>query len=178
LSREEQIKTESAAPVVDGDAPEPVQVQINITLQLDEVAEVEADRLKQDAHRPPRRHELIQLAGRIYDARRTRDKMLGRRLFGEPAWDMLLALYCLPARGELLGVTALTHAANTPEATGHRWQQTLTEEGLIERGPPGFPARKQIMKLTTKGRELMERYLTRLFYADAPTPLQPRAVGG
>jgi hypothetical protein len=46
----------------------------------------------------------------------------------------------------------------------------LTEEGLIERGPPGAPAQKQIVRLTGQGRELMEKYLTRLFYSENPIP--------
>ncbi len=103
--------------------------------------------------------------------------MLDRQLFGEPAWDMLLALYCLPARGERLTITALTLAADTPQTTGHRWQTILTEEGLIERGPLELDARKQFVRLTEKGRRLLDDYLTSLFYCDTPAPPYPEAVG-
>ena len=103
---------------------------------------------------------------------------MDRQLFGEPAWDMMLALYCLPARGERLTTTGLSLAATAPATTGHRWQAILTEEGLIERGPKEIDARKQMVRLTDKGRTLLEGYLTRLFYCDTPVPDHPEAAGG
>jgi DNA-binding MarR family transcriptional regulator len=91
---------------------------------------------------------------------------------------MLLALYCLPARGELLTITALNYAADVHQTTGLRWQKTLRDEGLMERGPKGEDGRKQFLRLTTKGRTLMEQYLTRLFYSETPYPPLPEAAGG
>jgi DNA-binding MarR family transcriptional regulator len=134
--------------------------------------------LKASAKRLPDRRELCRLACRIYDARRTRDKLMDHKLFSEPAWDMLLALYCLPARGERLTVTALSLAANTQVTTGLRWQKALTEHGLIERGPGGVDQRKQMVRLTAEGREMMNTYLTRLFYCDTPMPPHPELAGG
>ena len=104
--------------------------------------------------------------------------MLNSQLFGEPAWDLLLALYCLPARGYILRVTALSYAADLPETTGHRWQATLIKEGLIERGPVGVPPSKHSVRLTPKGRTLLENYLIRLFYVSTPTPPHPERAGG
>jgi DNA-binding MarR family transcriptional regulator len=162
-------------PPIDKGSNEPpaedIRLQIDLRLRLDEVAEVEAEVLRVGARRQPNQHDLRRLASSMYDARRRRDRMLGHRLFGEPGWDMLLALYCLPRRGVMMTVTALTHSANVPETTGLRWQKTLTEEGLIERGPQGADARKQIIRLTSSGRDLLERYLTRLFHCG--TPVRP-----
>jgi DNA-binding MarR family transcriptional regulator len=95
-----------------------------------------------------------------------RDRMLDQELFGEPAWDMLLALYCLPSRGICLGVTSLSHAANVPETTGWRCQKLLLERGLIRRGPHVHDARQQLVGLTGKGKQLLETYLIRIFNAD------------
>lgn len=158
--------------------PEDLHLHIDLRLELDQIAELHAEQLRLKSRRPPTRKELVRLACRIYDARRTRDRMFDRKLFGEPAWDMLLALYCLPARGERLGVTSLSLAANVAQATGHRWQINLINEGLIERGPPGLDARRQLLRLTVKGRKLLESYLTRLFYCDTPVPPHPEAAGG
>jgi DNA-binding MarR family transcriptional regulator len=108
------------------------------------------------------KEELRELASRIYDARRTRGKILGRKLFGEPAWDMLLALYCLPVRGLVMSVTTLNYCADVPQTTGHRWQQVLACDGLIERGPKQMDARRQVVRLTPRGTTLMEKYLGRL----------------
>ena len=149
-------------------------LRVDLRLKLGEVAQLEAELLRRDARRPPSRGELTQLASKIYKSRRVRDRVLdkgGRGLFGEPAWDMLLALYCFPSRGELLTVTSLSFAAEVPQTTGHRWQQILIGEALIERGPETCAdLRRRFVRLTTRGRSLMESYLTRLFYSDAPLP--------
>ena len=113
----------------------------------------------------------------MYDARRARDRILDSELFGEPAWDMLLALYALPARGFLMTVKTLSCSANVPITTGHRWQKTLTAEGLIERGPQGVDHRNQIVRLTPKGRALLDEYLTRLFYLDLRAPSKLDLIG-
>ena len=151
--------------------------QIDLRLHLNEVVEVEAEQLRAGACRQPTRRELCRLACEMYDARRRRDRMLNGQLFGEPAWDMLLALYCLPARGEVLAVTSLSNAAEVPESTGLRWQRTLIKEGLIERGPT-VRGGGQLVRLTSKGRSLLENYLTWLFYLGTPTPPHPERAGG
>lgn len=155
-----------------------IRVQIDLRLHLEEVVDVEARHLEAKSHRPPTKKELCKLACQIYDARRTRNRMLSSELFGEPAWDMLLALYCLPARGFTMRLTALSHASDVAESTGHRWQAVLTDKGLIERGPLGITPNKHLVRLTQKGRQLLENYLTRLFYVSTPTPPFPERAGG
>ena len=169
-------------PIIDTGSEEPaaeaIRLQIDLRLRLDEVAEVEAEQLREGARRQPTKSELCHLACRMYDARRQRDRMMNRKLFGEPGWDMLLALYCLPARGLVFGPKGLTHAADVPTTTGQRWQSLLTEEGLIERVPPYFDPRRQFLRLNEKGIALMVAYLTRLFYCDTPAPAHPESAGG
>jgi DNA-binding MarR family transcriptional regulator len=139
------------------------RLQIDVRLGLNEVAAAEEEQLRRNPRRQPTTRELARLAGKIYDARRSRERMFKDQLFGEPAWDMLLALYALPTRGMALGVTSLTHAANVPPTTGLRWQTILFEEGLIQRGPHVSDNRQQLVGLTEKGRMLMEKYLIRLY---------------
>ena len=149
------------------------RLQIDLRLGLDEVAAAEEEQLRRKPRRRLGHRELTSLAEKLYDARRGRDRVFNNELFGEPAWDMLLALAAYPTRGILLGVTSLSYAANCPPATGLRWQKILEEEGLIKRGPRVPDSRVQLVGLTDKGRRLMERYLTRLFYCqsqDAPDP--------
>jgi hypothetical protein len=109
------------------------QLQIDLRLGLDEVAAAEEERLRRIPRRRPTRRELSTLALRLYDARRGRDRLFEDGLFGEPGWDMLLALY---------------------------------EQGLIERGPQVRDSRQQLLRLTNKGRMMMERYLIRLFFCE------------
>jgi DNA-binding MarR family transcriptional regulator len=75
---------------------------------------------------------------------------------------MLLALYCFPARGEMLTVSSLSYAAEVPLATGIRWQKVLGEQGLIESSPEGIDRRRKFVRLTSIGRAMMDRILTRL----------------
>jgi len=145
--------------------------EINLRLRLDEVVNVEEVELRRTRPNGPTRKQLCQLACQIYDARRARNRVLGSDLFGEPAWDILLALYCCPARGEALTVTSLSLAAEIKPTTGHRWQEYLTEKGLIKRGPSrDGDARRVHVALTKDGRDLMEGYLTRLFFCSTPVP--------
>ena len=147
------------------------RLQIDLRLGLDEVAAAEEEQLRRAPRRRLGYEELIDLADKLYEARRGRDRIFNDELFGEPAWDMLLALFAYPTKGIFLGVTSLSHAANAAPATGLRWQKILEQEGLIRRGPPVRDSRVQLVGLTDKGRRLMERYLSRLFYCqsqDAP----------
>jgi DNA-binding MarR family transcriptional regulator len=168
LSRQDQLKLSTdvrGSGELDG---EDLLVRINFRLRLDEIADVETGHLRLSASRTPVGSQLRSLAYKIYKERRLRDQIVEEKLFGEPAWDMLLALYCLPARGELLTATSLTYAAEVPQATGVRWQRLLLSQGLIERGPDGVDGRKKFVRLTTDGRDLMHRVLSRLFYYNAP----------
>lgn len=178
MSRQDQL----IIPVIDRDESDPdaddIRLQIDLRLTLDEVSSVEAEILRQHNDDQPTRGQLCQLACKIYDARRTRDRILSDHLFGEPAWDMLLALYCLPSRGEMLRPTALSHAAAVAETTGIRWQRILMDKDLIERGPVELSCRRQFVRLTEKGRALMDRYLTRLFFCKTPIPPHPDRAGG
>lgn len=90
--------------------------------------------------------------------------MLDRKLFGEPGWDMLLALYCLPTRGERLCITALSNASGGSLTTGLRWQAILIEDGLIERFPDENDGRRDFVRLTERGRNQLEDYLLWLFH--------------
>jgi DNA-binding MarR family transcriptional regulator len=133
---------------------------------LDEVADVQAKLLPANARGQPSSRDLRELASQIYESRCEQHRLLSGKNYGEPAWDMMIALYCFPRKGIFLGVTSLAHVANISEAAGSRWQRVLLEEGLIERGPCVDDARRQLVRLTDNGRRLIESYLIRLFYRD------------
>jgi len=151
----------------------------SILLRLATAAEEAAKMLEDEriAAQPTRR-QLANLACRIYEARRTRDKCFDRLLFTDPAWDMMLALYYLPARGEILTVSGLCHASGAPHTTALRWQGELIDAGLVERGPEGIDRRRHLVRLTAEGRAILERYLTRIFNYRPPQLGDPEAVGG
>ena len=174
VSRREKISVPNPSDASRELPSEDLNFQINVRLHLGEIVDIEAAELQRQRPLAPSRKQLCQLACRIYDARRGRDRFLSRKLLGEPGWDMLLALYCLPARGELLTVSSASLAADAAVATGIRWQRILLKEKLIERGPSyDSDGRRIHVKLTKQGRDLLEAYLTRLYYCDTPAPPHP-----
>jgi DNA-binding MarR family transcriptional regulator len=107
------------------------------------------------------RDRLIDLACRIYDMRRARSHYFHNSLLGEPVWDMLLALFCLPAmRWEKLTVSRLSQAAGVPLTTGLRWSKLMEQKGLVERCPDPLDARRIYVTLSGQGEQLMCDYLS------------------
>lgn len=112
---------------------------------------------------------LCELAARIYRVRRERRHFFADDLFADPAWDMLLYLYCAQASGKETSVTSLIYSAEIPQSTGLRWVQTLITCGLAARRPHPTDRRRILMTLTEVGLTQVEQYLehanTRLFQA-------------
>jgi len=143
-----------------------IVLRINLRLSGGEVSDLQIAQLGPKEEGKPTPKDLMSLAGSIYDARRARDRMMGETFFGEPAWDMLLALYAQPARGLPMAVTTLNQCAGVPPSTALRWQKLLLRHGLIDRSPKLFDGRSQIVRLSDHGRALMDAYLTRRFSAE------------
>lgn len=170
MSRQDRLHPLEIDDVLPDGLADDDRLQIGLRLGLDKVAAVEVEKLRLRPRRRPNRLQLVSLARHLYQARLDRKKLFDGELFGEPAWDMLLALYHLPQRGEVLTVSTLTVAAGIPATTGLRWQQTLIDEGLIQRGPHILDRRLQLVGLTHQGRLLMDEYLTRLFFCHGGLP--------
>jgi DNA-binding MarR family transcriptional regulator len=104
--------------------------------------------------------QLTDLACQIYESRRVRARFLNGSLLGEPVWDMLLALYCFAARGEVLSVSGLCHAAGVPPTTALRWSQIMEQKKLIHRTKDNKDARRAYVALTADGKRAMSEYLS------------------
>jgi DNA-binding MarR family transcriptional regulator len=107
----------------------------------------------------PTRAELVRLATQIHKLRQARSRFLSSSLFGEPAWDMMLALYCLPPGKPNLSVSKLCYAAGVPGSTALRWTQILEANNLIRRSPDPCDRRRFFVTLSTAGEEFMSRSL-------------------
>ena len=107
--------------------------------------------------------QLVDLACRIYDTRRARARYFETSMFGEPVWDMLLALFCLQSRRTRLSVSGLSYAADVPQTTGLRWMRRLEKEGLIARTRDWRDGRRSFLHLTPKGEQLMRDYLSGIY---------------
>jgi DNA-binding MarR family transcriptional regulator len=165
MSRQDKLRPPVVAQGPEG-PDDDFMLEVNLRLRLDEAADLEAELLRIRARRQPSQKELRRLARKIYDARRLRDRLLDRELFGEPAWDMLLALYHLPALGHMLTTTGLCCCSGAPPTTALRWVNTLVAQELVERGPHLKDGRMHLVRLTEEGRALLDRYLARLLHCE------------
>lgn len=80
---------------------------------------------------PPRSSVTEDQALCILELRRGRDAALGRDLFADPAWDILLELYAARLSDSRLAVRDLANSINLPERTAARWICVLAEHGLV-----------------------------------------------
>ena len=146
------------------------RLQIDLRLGLDQMAAAEEEKLRQLPRRRPTRAQLTRLAAHLFKARRDRVRLFEDHMFGEPAWDMLLALYFMPQRGEVITCSSLSSLAQVPGTTGLRWQKRLIDEGLVHRGPHILDGRQVLLALTHRGRLLMDEYLSKLFLCQGGLP--------
>ena len=94
------------------------------------------------------------------------------RLFGEPAWDILLDLYAAAVRGETVSVSNACRAADAPPSTALRWLRHLEDERLVERSADSTDARRHFVRLSKRGLERMQAY-----FADCRHELEMLATG-
>jgi DNA-binding MarR family transcriptional regulator len=103
--------------------------------------------------------ELVTIARLIFQARANRTRQFKQAIFGEPAWDMLLALYA-SADSTRLPVGQICSLSGSPPTTALRWLDYLEREQFVLRRPHPHDARSAIVELTSKGRSALEEYLS------------------
>lgn len=102
---------------------------------------------------------LHALASAICDARRARGKYFPGELFADPAWDILLGLYCARNRGEQITVTGVGLSVGLAQATSFRWLNELEKAGLIKRVRDPGHRRRVFVTLTASGYEKVTLWL-------------------
>ena len=95
---------------------------------------------------------------RLQRLRASRDRIFGKGLFGEPAWDILLDLYAAQLRSRQESVASVCVAAGVPSSTAVRWIKILLNEGLVLRLSDTRDEYRCLLALTPKGVEAMERF--------------------
>jgi DNA-binding MarR family transcriptional regulator len=105
---------------------------------------------------------LPQLACGIHNCRRERRRYFPDQLFADPAWDMILALYCAEGRGEQLSVTSLGYSVGLPQATAARWIGSLRRAGLIEQQPDERDGRRKFLRLSSLAQDNVTAWLERV----------------
>jgi DNA-binding MarR family transcriptional regulator len=105
---------------------------------------------------------LQAIARKLFLHRRERLKKLNPAMFGEPAWDMLLALYFTEDAGPRQTVGQLIKMSNAPATSALRWVHYLEKEHLVVREAHPNDRRVMFLDLTSKARDLLEDYLKSL----------------
>jgi DNA-binding MarR family transcriptional regulator len=95
-------------------------------------------------------------------ARRMRETFLGKNLFEDPAWDMLLDLFDAELEGVQVSVSSLCIAAGVAPTTALRWIAKMTEMELFIRHPDPADRRRAFMTLSPRASEAMQAYMIAL----------------
>jgi predicted transcriptional regulator len=121
-----------------------------------------ADRAPEGAvHHPPLAASTVERAMQAYRDRRRREQVFGdASLFGEPAWDIMLDLFVAAAQEKRIAVTSACIGSAVPATTALRWIKILEDRGLIEREVDEGDARRTFVRLSPRGCDLMEEFLT------------------
>jgi DNA-binding MarR family transcriptional regulator len=103
---------------------------------------------------------LRRRARALFNIRRRRAKIFGQSMFGEPAWDMLLALYVLEEYSDRHTVGRVMRYAGTPTTTGLRWLQYLVGKQLVIREEHPHDRRSALVRLSPKGQQLLNAFFS------------------
>lgn len=127
---------------------------------LDPLSEVDQDG-------PLSRETLVSRARIVLHNRRARARHFKRTLFGEPAWEVLLALYIAEDSGARQTLGRLADQTETPLSTVIRWIDFLEIDRLVERVPHPNDKRVVFVRMLEKGRMAMDRYLSEMAWRSA-----------
>jgi DNA-binding MarR family transcriptional regulator len=106
--------------------------------------------------------EQARLLRKVQKARSRRHDFLNPRLFGEPAWDMLLELFACTVEQRRITVGEMCRAANVPQTTALRWIDVLLKEALVTRRSDPLDARRVHLELTPSAYSAMRDYAEQL----------------
>jgi DNA-binding MarR family transcriptional regulator len=106
----------------------------------------------------------LRTARHLQKLRLERSKVFGDKadLFGEPAWDILLALYIAFGEDKQLMRTEAAVVGFIPQTTGRRILSELNERGLVRSEKDMTDKRVWFEILTSQGVTLMEACLSNM----------------
>jgi len=100
-------------------------------------------------------------AERLYAERRRRDSLFPDGLFGEPAWDLLLAMFVARDRNQPMILCKAYRAAGVTDTTGRRLLDRMEADGLITRRRAPRSRKMRIVELTDLAIERLNDYLAK-----------------
>jgi DNA-binding MarR family transcriptional regulator len=112
-----------------------------------------------DRYSPGDRGSLRAMAERLYAERRRRDEHFPAGLFGEPAWDLLLALFIAHDDGRDLSPEEAFAAAQIEPEDGPPLIERLEAAGLVQRRRAPQDRRRAGLALTDRALNQLGDYL-------------------
>lgn len=106
------------------------------------------------------RTQMLAVARRTFLERRRRAEHFGRAMFGEPAWDMLLALYIMETSSARNTVGRLLTFSGAPQTTALRWLDYLEKQHLVSREAHPTDRRTAFIEITEKARDALDAYFS------------------
>ena len=105
--------------------------------------------------------DLIIGAELLQKRRAARAAHFPKEMFGEVAWDIMIALY-IEERGHSLSLTAISMQIQAPMSTLLRWITYLEINMLVTTVSVVTDARVRLLKMTDIGRNAMDECMTEL----------------
>lgn len=102
-----------------------------------------------------------EMAEQLYRFRRRRDRLFGA-IFGEPAWDILLDLFIMEARGKRVPVSSACIASGASHSTALRQIDELVRCKLVRRERDEVDKRRTYVRLSEEGLRKMALALEQL----------------
>jgi len=105
---------------------------------------------------PPTVHVTEDHILSILCVRRGREAAMGRELFSDPAWDILLELYAALLGGRKMTLGDVARSIDVPRSTIARWVSVLSDRQLILASVDVEDAAQLWLQLSPKGNAAMK----------------------
>jgi DNA-binding MarR family transcriptional regulator len=102
--------------------------------------------------------ERALLARELYQNRRARDRLFDAELFADPAWDILLILYCASHSQQRLSVSSVCASAAVAATTALRWIGQLCRQELVCKAKSPTDGRITWLYLADQAGQRLDRY--------------------
>ena len=96
----------------------------------------------------------------ILSGRRGREAAIGRELFSDPAWDILLELYAARLGQRRMFLRELARSIDTPQSTAARWISVLSDRGLVTTTNERRETAGAAIELSAEGAAVMQRLVS------------------
>lgn len=107
--------------------------------------------------------DLTDFARELLAGNRQRSCYFDPLMFGNPAWDMLLALFVAQGEGRTFGPLQCSAATGSPQRVTLRWLAYLESEGMVQQQADPQAAEGVSLHLSTPTLDAVHTYLEAIF---------------